>query len=188
MEAYHFKDGISSVSRMVSFLKDHVNVHHMCYLPVHAAIICYIYDNCDGEIPSTDTKIYKLFTLLTIKRMLKVNNDSTKITSLQMLEGSLHKSFGNICRLAFDMTITSKQVAFESDIDTHLSDEVGSNIHSLCLVTIDSTARLLDYEHLYFFLHLTFQEFLASFHLTTLEETQLINVREHVSKSEMIVV
>ena len=188
LEAYSFKTGNSSVSRLDTFLKDHVNVHHMCYLPVHAAMICYIYDNCDGEIASTETKIYELFTLLTIKRMLKVNNDSTKITSLQMLEGSLHKSFDNICRLAFDMTVSSKQAVLENDIKSHLSDEVPS-IHSLGLVTIDSTARLLDFEHLYSFLHLTFQEFLAAFHLTTLdEETQLITVREHISKNELIVV
>ena len=187
LEAYNFKE-ISSVSRLDAFLKDHVNVRHMCYLPVHAAMICYIYDNFDGEIPSTEAKIYELFTILTIKRMLMVNNDSTKIVSLRMLEGSLQKSFHNVCRLAFDMTVSSKQAAYENDIDAHLSDEVGSNIHSLGLVTIDSTTRLLDFEHLYSFLHLTFQEFLAAFHLTTLdEETQLIKVREHISKSEMIV-
>ena len=189
LEAYNFKHEISSMSRLDAFLKDHVNVRHMCYLPVHAAMICYIYDNCDGEIPSTETKIYELFTLLTIKRMLMVNKDSTKIVSLRMLEGSLQKSFHNVCRLAFDMTVSSKQAAYENDIDAHLSDEVGSNIHSLGLVTIDSTAQLLDFEHLYSFLHLTFQEFLAAFHLTTLdEETQLIKVTEHISKSEMIVV
>ena len=188
LEAYSFKAGISSVSRLDAFLKDHVNVHHMCYLPVHAAMICYIYDHY-GEIPSTETKIYELFTLLTIKRMLMVNNDSTKITSLRKLEGSLQKSFNNICKVAFDMTVSSKQAAYENDIDTHLSDEVGSNIHSLGLVTIDSTAQILDFEHLYSFLHLTFQEFLAAFHLANLDEdTQLIKIKEHISKSEMLVV
>ena len=189
LEAYSFKAGISSVSSLDAFLKNHVNVYHMCYLPVHAAMICYIYDNCSGEIPSTETKIYELFTLLTIRRMLKTNNDSTKITSLRMLKGSLQKSFHNVCKLAFDMTVSSKQAALESDIESHLSDEVGSNIHSLGLVTIDSTARLLDFEHLYSFLHLTFQEFLAAFHLANLDgDTQLIEIRECVSKSEMLVV
>ena len=187
LKAYSFKAG-NSVSRLDVFLEDHVNVYHMCYLPVHAAMICHIYDY-DGEIPSTETKIYECFTLLTIKRMLKKSNDSTKIKLLQMLKGSLKKSFDNVCKLAFDMTISSKQAAYESDIDSHLSDEVGSNIHSLGLVSIDSTARLLDFEHLYSFLHLTFQEFLAAFHLTALDEdTQLMIIKEHVSKSEMIVV
>ena len=187
LKAYSFKAG-NTMSRLDEFLEDHVNVHHMCYLPVHAAMICHIYDY-DGEIPSTETKIYECFTLLTIKRMLKKNNDSTKIKLLQMLKGSLKKSFDNVCKLAFDMTVSSKQAAYESDIDSHLSDEVGSNIHSLGLVTIDSTARLLDFEHLYSFLHLTFQEFLAAFHLTALnEDTQLMTIREHISKREMIVV
>ena len=70
------------MSKLNAFLKDHMNVHHMCYLPVHAAMICNIYDNCDEEIPSTGTKIYEHFTLLTIKQMLERNNDSTIITSL----------------------------------------------------------------------------------------------------------
>ena len=187
LKAYSFKAG-NSVSRLEAFLEDHVNVYHMCYLPVHAAMICHIYDY-DGEIPSTETKIYECFTLLTIKRMLKKNNDSTKIELLQRLRGSLKTSFDNVCKLAFDMTVSSKQAAYESDIDSHLSDDVGSNIHSLGLVTIDSTARLLDFEHLYSFLHLTFQEFLAAFHLTALDEdTQLMIIREHISKREMIVV
>ena len=53
--------------------------------------------------------------------------------------------------LAFNMTVSSKQAAYVGDIKGHLSDEVES-IFTLGLVTIDSTARLLDFEHLYSFL------------------------------------
>ena len=66
---------------------------------------------------------------------------------------------------------------------------MGSSVHSLGLVTINSTARLLDFEYLYSFLHLTFQEFLAAFYLANLDEdTRLIKIKEHISKSEMLVV
>ena len=54
---------------MCSLEKEHVNVYHMCYLPLHAAMTCYIYmcNKYNGKIPSTETKVYDLFTLLTNK-------------------------------------------------------------------------------------------------------------------------
>ena len=190
VEEYSFKDGISS-SGLQSELKKHVNVHHMCYLPVHAAMICYIYNgNYDGSFPSTETEIFKQFTLLTIKRTLEKDDDLTEIFSLEDLKRNLLESLRNVCKRAFDMTIKSIQAVSTSQKDSWFSDEVGSNTHSLGLVTIDSIARLIDNKIWYSFLHLKSQEFLAAYYLAKLQDDidQLILIKEHISKSEMSVV
>ncbi len=44
------------------YLHSHPNVMDMCYLPVHSAMICYLYDSESFSQLSIQTSIYKKFT------------------------------------------------------------------------------------------------------------------------------
>ena len=44
------------------YLHSHPNVMDMCYLPVHSAMICYLYDSESVSQLSTQTSIYEEFT------------------------------------------------------------------------------------------------------------------------------
>ena len=193
LNKYNFKPD-SEVSKLEAYLHSHFNVLHMCYLPVHAAMICHIFDQCK-EIPNTETKIYDLFTLLTIQRKLKRDGRrhegrrQNMVDSLQNMDGDMKQIFFNICKLAFEMTKSSKQTIHQDETEIRLSDGSGCDVHSLGLVTVDSTAKMLDYEDLFSFLHLTFQEFLAAFFISELNESEQLNVIEkYISNKEMLMV
>ena len=65
------------------------------------------------------------------------------------------------------MIMNSQQVVSQSDAQVSLSDATSS---VLGLLTVEHTSRHYGLEHLYTFHHLTFQEFLAAFHISGLEE------------------
>ncbi len=69
IEKYGFEE-VEVAAKLVQYLNRHNKVLHMCYLPVHAAMICYLYSEKREDIPRTETKIYETFTILSVKRIL----------------------------------------------------------------------------------------------------------------------
>ena len=161
----YFKGGDSKAAKLMSYLKSRVNVYRMCYLPVHAAMISYLYQVEGDCIPQTETKIYESFTKFAVGRNSIISQDTDSLLSLT---GNVQAYFSYICKLAFDMIVQSKQVVLQSQTNFPLTP-FGSDKSSLGLVTIDSTAKLLSMKDFYSFLHLTFQEYLAAFYLSQLD-------------------
>ena len=176
VERYPFNSSNKVVSDMVSKLKlyldQHPNILHMCYLPVHAAMICFLFSQLEGNIPHTETQIYEQFTISTLLRQ-KTRTEPRQLKSLMDLCGEDKLQFRSICKLAFDMIMNSQQVVSQSDAQVSLSDATSS---VLGLLTVEYTSRHYGVEHLYSFHHLTFQEFLAAFHIIGLEVHEQVNV------------
>ena len=53
-----------------TYLEHHPNVMHMCYLPLHMAMVTYLYDVEGASLPQTETEIYNHFTLSTLLRSI----------------------------------------------------------------------------------------------------------------------
>ena len=167
----YFKGNIEKAENLMLYLNSHFNVYHMCYLPQHAAMICFLYELEGDYISPTETKIYESITKLALARNSITSQDTE---SLLALTGDIKKYFSNICQLAFDMIVQSKQVMLQSETNFPLMPS-DSDKSSLGLVTIDSTAQMLGMKDLYAFLHLTFQEYLAAFYLSQLDsESEVI--------------
>ena len=180
---YPFED-VGLTSKLETYLKVHNKVLHMCYLPVHTAMICYLYSQLGDDIPQTETKIYENFTFLTIVRKLRREDHDMYIgfESLSELHGDNKVCFDEICELAFEMTIYSKQAIHRKDTNVLLS--LGSSDGpSLGLVTIDCTAKLISIEDFYTYLHLTLQEYLTAVHIAGLDEDQQLKVIEKYKDS-----
>ena len=168
-------------SKKRSQLKEYVSIHHnilhMCYLPVHAAMICFLYQYKDS-IPHTETKIYEEFTRLIILRSFKKKEKHIQLISINQLRGEQKLCFFKLCQLAFDMITQSKQVIHQNDTEVSLS----SDPDPLGLITIDQTVAMLGYSDTYTFLHLTLQEYLAAYHIASLEivdQVRIVNQYGH---------
>ena len=167
VETYN-KDTCDMISKLKVYLGQHPNVLHMCYLPVHASMICYLFSQLEGNIPHIETQIYEKFIIATLLRHKTRNEEQQQLKSLKDLCGEEEVKFRSICKLAFDMIIESKQVVSRSDAQVSLLDS-----SFLGLLTVERTFREYGCEDLYTFQHLTCQEYLAAFHVSLLNEENL---------------
>ena len=183
----NFQFGSSPADKLKEYLASNPNILDMCYLPVHAAMICFLFRYDQGCTSCTQTKIYEQFTLLIIHRHLTRRNADTELPSLKELHGIPKKYFDDLCCLAFNMTTDSKQVISSHELGFQLSPCAGSHgddEYSLGLVTVYHTIHLTGRHQNYAFLHLTFQEFLAAYHIANLDTSQQMEIIEQYSESK----
>ena len=185
------KDGsgdssITKANQLKEYLYSHPNIHDMCYLPIHAAMICFLLQLSNNLSP-TQTGMYKGFTLSIIYRHLARQDDCLALESLKDLKGAHAQYFEDLCHLAYEMTIKFKQVISSQELEDWLgrrgsfSEEAG-----LGLLTICPTLQKTGIHQNYAFLHLTFQEFLAAYYIANyLDEIQQIQLLDGRSRYHM---
>ena len=155
----------------------------MCYLPINASIICFVYSQNQGDsIPKTETEIYETFVVAIILRKLRLDDPSIQLHSLKDLHGDNRDCFNKICSIAFKMTDEQKQIIH--DLPMSLDSLNSSPFRGL--LTIDCTAKLFGLENVVTFLHLTLQEYLAAYYLAIVEEDQQMKmITSHGGKNHM---
>ena len=160
---------LSKSAELIRYLDDHPSVDHMCYLPIHAAMVCLLF-NLDTRLPETETEIYKEFTKYTILRILNRTADVC-LKSIEDMPPQKKRLYHNICKLACTMTSLSKQVMEELEAQSFFDQDEKDTFG---LVTIDRMSTRLGFQKMYTFHHLTFQEFLGASFISKLEEEKQI--------------
>ena len=179
---------VSSITRarqLKKYLLDHRNLHDMCYLPIHAAMICFLFQY-DENISSTQTNVYKEFTRLIIHRHLARNLKKhaarralrSAVRSLDNLDKPHAESFKNLCCLAYEMTLKSIQVICSQKLPAQLGGSGSlSEEEGLGLLTICPTLQQTGFHQSYAFLHLTFQEFLTAYYIANyMDDSQQMDI------------
>ena len=186
----HYDGKDDKVKGLSSYLEHHPNIRHMCYLPLHLAMIVYLNDILQtNSLPHTETDVYNKFMLHTLLHDLqRSDNTCSRLSSINQLPVERLNIFRNICRLAYIATDQSEQIFTRDQIQEHIGSRE-FNLKSLSLLTEDRLLAEQGLEETYSFAHLTFQEFLAAYHLTTLEHVeQLKAAEEHGGDRNMIMV
>ena len=150
-------------------------------------MICFLFQFAKNT-SATQTKVYEEFTRLIIHRHLARHENCKALNSLNDLDGENKKQFKDLCDLAYEMTIKSKQVINEKELQVQLGGcDSFSEEGGLGLLTICPTLSQTGVHQSYAFHHLTFQEFLTAYYIANyMEVSQQLNILEKYSEMETV--
>ena len=175
---------------LLDYLRLHLNIMHMCYLPLHVAMVTHLYEVEGDDLPQTETEIYRHFTLSTLIRSYRKRcpnlNDPFCIQDFNQLSPSDKLVFDMVLKLAFNATVKSQQVFTLDELRKHIpekSPSCGNDESTLGLIVVDRYFVKYGLDEIYTFLHLTFQEFLAAYYIANqTEEKQKELILAHSSE------
>ena len=174
----YYQDNEGKAQELLTHLEQHPNVMNMCYLPLHCAMLVFLYDG-NAVLPKTESEFYKHFTISTLLRSVRKRKGSvTCMTSFDQLSPKDKALFDKICKLAFEATIARKQVFMQSELHEIAFEcsSKGNDESCLGLVVIDRCFMRFGLDETYTFLHLTFQEFLAAVHISQLSPANICQI------------
>ena len=161
-----------------SYLEKHPQINTGMYIPLNSAIVVAVYkeniENDQQNLPNTITELYSCCIEILIRRHLKRDARQQGGTEMNLpainlcVPSDVHRNFVHMCHLAFSGIVEETEVKLifsESELPEHF-DNLGFMDSVTDLYVTGETVSSHN------FLHLTFQEFFAAVHISTMSKEQ----------------
>ena len=171
-------------SDLISQLQDRPHIESMCYIPLNCRIVCELFVEQEGELPSTITEIYSQLIRSILHRCF---GDVEYFKSYANIPQKARSTFSAVCKLAFEGIVSHKLVFSQKEIVDLVDTEFSETFDGFGLFQAVQSFKIHGSVKSFHFNHLTFQEYLAAYHISehTDLSMQLELVTEHVKSDHL---
>uniref|UniRef100_A0A8C6KDW5 NACHT domain-containing protein n=1 Tax=Nothobranchius furzeri TaxID=105023 RepID=A0A8C6KDW5_NOTFU len=167
--------------KVISHIKSSQSLHIMCRIPVFCWITATVLEDMmetrEGEeLPNTLTEMYIHFLVVQTK-VKKIKYDGGAATDPHWSPES-RKMIESLGKLAFDQLEKGKLIFYESDLVKYDIDISAASVRSGVFTQIFKEERGLYQDKVFFFVHLSVQEFLAALHAHLTFSDSQVNLLE----------
>ena len=187
-----YPDSSTKVKELQTYLRSHPNIKHMCYVPFNLVMIIFIFNKCHNKttpLPETETDVYRQFTIMSLIRYFRKENRKIELRDLESLPTPEISMFQIISKLAYTTVIASKASITQEELRPMCEESSIASLANLGILVVDENEEECGASHVFTFVHLTHQEFLAAYYASRLPSgEQLKAISEDIVQPHMGVV
>ena len=168
-----------NIDDVMAYIGKYPQIKACMYIPLNAAIVVSIYRESMKRkwvLPTTLTELYNSLTQFLLLRHLRghAKYQKCRVESFEGLPGEVYGQFLDISKIAYN------GICAESESVQLIFPDIPDDFETLGLMQSVSQLFMDGQKTSHNFLHLTFQEFLAAYHISTmLPEEQLKHFQRH---------
>ncbi|XP_068687962.1 uncharacterized protein [Montipora foliosa] len=183
----HFKNiDPSKGERLIEETKENTFLHALQKNPLNLLLLCVVYEDHEGKLPSSRTDLYQIIVRCLLRRYCEKN--SVKACEE---DSDLEKQFeANILvlgELAWECLLNDRHSFREDELTKFGRSDDKLVVRYLGLVFKEESLKRLKPNHEYFFLHKSFQEYMAAFYIAHKLRRNQFKVFERLSLDELVI-
>ena len=161
----HFKNvgplHSSKGESLIKEMEENTLLHALRNNPLNLLLLCVIYEHYEGNLPSSRSELYQVIVLCLLRRLcVKHNLEAPKEDSA--LEKQFEETILALGELAWLCLLSDRYCFLESELAALERRYKGLVSRHVGLLYKEESLRRLKPQHEYYFLHKTFQEYLAA--------------------------
>ena len=170
---------------LIKEIKENTLLHALRNNPLNLFLLCVIYEDYEGNLPSSRSELYQVIVQCLLRRYCAKHNLEAPQDN-NGLEKQFENSILALGELAWMCLLSDRYCFRESELAVLEKRYKGLVSRHIGLVYKEESLRRLKPQHEYYFLHKTFQEYLAAaFIAHKLQENEL-RLFERLSVHELV--
>ena len=171
--------------RLITEIKDNEFLHALRSNPLNLLLLCVIYEDYEGKLPSSRSRLYQVIVLCLLRRYCAKHN-------LQAPEGDddleryFEKDILALGELAWMCLLSDRHGFRENELAELERRYKGLVSRHIGLLYKEESLKRLTPQHEYYFLHKTFQEYLAAAYVAHKLRRNQLNLFERLSFDDLV--
>ena len=171
--------------RLIEEMEQNTFLHALRSNPLNLLLLCVVYEDCEGKLPTSQTELYQVIVQCLLRRYCAKH-------SLAVPEdrNSLQKRFEEdvlaLGQLAWTCLLNDRQSFPERELAQCEVKNQNLVARKIGLLYMEESRKRINPQHEYWFLHKTFQEYLAAAFITHKLLRGEFNVFEYITFDDLV--
>ena len=180
----HFKiagpDHSSKGEKLIKEIEGNALLRDLLTNPLNLLLLCVVYEDHEGELPSTRTDLYQVIVLCLLRRYCAKHDVKASKKDMD-LEKQFKRDIRCLGKLAWNCLLNDRHSFFEEELEEFESRNEKLVARELGFIYKEESLKRSKPQHEYCFLHKSFQEYLAASYIAHKLQRNKFNVFEHLN-------